>query len=302
MKFGSLITFVVVCLHFARPVVADEPVGDHDAFQIAFGESDPIDWLSVVPNARIGDDFEYVIRGQDEDKEGDLAAKSQNPIADLASVPIQNNFDFNLGPDDRTRYIGNFQPVIPLKLNEDWNLIARAIVPFENVPVGLDQRSDGIGNTTGQFFFSPRTDSPFTWGVGPTILFPTASEPFLGGPEWGTGVCAVALISEKPIVAGTLITQLFTTGGASQPFLLQPFFNYNLPKGWFLSAIAEVNADWQQDSKNRWAIVGGPGFGRVFPLFGQPLNVSCRFAPYFASPTGGPNWQFRLFVSMLFPK
>ncbi|QDT53076.1 hypothetical protein Pan44_10910 [Caulifigura coniformis] len=278
-------------------LAADEPTAE-----MALNGSSESDWLAGGLPSGPPLDLALTLRGQDEGGGGDLASKSQNPVSDLASVPIQNNFDFGIGSEDRTRYIGNLQPVVPLKLNEDWNLISRAIIPFENVPIGIDERADGIGNIVGQFFFSPRNDSEFTWGVGPSIIFPTASEPTLGSDDWGTGVCAVGLISAKPIVAGALVNQMFTTRGASQPFLFQPFFNYNLPKGYFLSLIGEANADWQQDDKNRWSIVAGPGAGRVFPLFGQPLNVSCRFAPYLASPSGGPDWQFRLAVAMLFPR
>jgi hypothetical protein len=243
------------------------------------------------------------IRGQSGEGGGsDLAAKSQNPISDLASVPLQNNFDIGLQPGTRNRYIGNLQPVIPLKLSEDWNLIARMIVPFVNAPVGLQVRSDGIGDSIVQFYFSPREPGKLIWGVGPNFLLPTSSDQMLGFQEWGAGVNAVALISEGHVVAGSLFSQIYSFGGTTKPFLIQPFFNYNLEEGWFLSVSGEFNADWELPENNRWNILLGPGIGRVFPFLGQPLNASVRFAPYIDKPLGGADWQLRVQIVMLFPK
>ncbi|MEW4490477.1 neuromedin U [Thalassoglobus sp. JC818] len=233
---------------------------------------------------------------------GDLAAKSQNPISDLVSLPLQSNWDFGIGPGNDQRYIGNLQPVIPIKLNEDWNLINRVIIPFVNLPTGLDEQEHGIGNVVGQFFFSPRNAEKFIWGVGPTVQFPTASTPNLGAQEWAAGVDAVAVIQEGPILTGVLITQLWGSKGHSDPFLAQPFFNYNLPEGWFLNVSGEANADWTLPRDSRWSFPLGGGVGRVFPILGQPVNVLCRFAPYVISPDGGPDWQFRFQFNLLFPK
>lgn len=204
------------------------------------------------------DESETVMRAQSEDSDGgggDLAAKSQNPISDLASIPLQNNFDFGYDPGNRTRDTGNLQPVIPLKLNEDWNLIARTITPFVNAPIGPDIRLDGIGDTTAQFFLSPREPNKVVWGVGPAFILPTASDPTLGVQEWGAGFNAVALVSESPVVAGVLFNQLYSFGGTTKPMLIQPFFNYNLPEGWFLSVSGEANADWEKPSSRRWSVL-----------------------------------------------
>ena len=65
------------------------------------------------------------------DQAAELAKQLQNPVASLISVPFQNNFDFNLGPNsDGSRYTLNFQPVIPLSISNDFNLIIRTIVPI----------------------------------------------------------------------------------------------------------------------------------------------------------------------------
>jgi len=63
------------------------------------------------------------------DESGNLAQQLNNPVADLISFPIQSNFDFKIGPSDGWRNTNNVQPVIPIGLNEDWNVISRTIVP-----------------------------------------------------------------------------------------------------------------------------------------------------------------------------
>ena len=80
----------------------------------------------------------------EEESDTDLAKETQNPLADLISIPLQNNIDFNVGPNDRTRYILNIQPVIPFKLSENWNLITRTILPVIYQPNVL---SNSGGNT-----------------------------------------------------------------------------------------------------------------------------------------------------------
>src|SRR5262249_6373060 len=71
----------------------------------------------------------------DEDsKTEELAKKTQNPVSNLISVPFQNNFNFGIGPNDVTQWDLNFQPVIPISLNKDWNLITRTIIPIINQP------------------------------------------------------------------------------------------------------------------------------------------------------------------------
>jgi hypothetical protein len=80
-----------------------------------------------------------------EDTTMELQKASQNPVADLISVPFQNNTTFETGPKGRTQNILNIQPVIPFNLNENWNLITRTIIPIINQP----PLYDGMGRTCG---------------------------------------------------------------------------------------------------------------------------------------------------------
>jgi opacity protein-like surface antigen len=111
----------------------------------------------------------------------DLQKASQNPIADLVSVPFQSNTNFNSGPFNRTQEILNIQPVVPMHLDEDWNVISRTIIPLVSQPDPLINTStNGIGDITQSLFLSPVHPGKLIWGVGPVFTVPSASDPILG--------------------------------------------------------------------------------------------------------------------------
>jgi hypothetical protein len=100
--------------------------------------------------------------------ETELAKQTQNPVADLISVPFQNNFNFGAGTKDATVYVLNVQPVIPLRLTEDWNVITRLITPIINQP-SLFEGADsafGLGDLNPSFFLSPAKPGAVIWGWG----------------------------------------------------------------------------------------------------------------------------------------
>ena len=113
----------------------------------------------------------------------------------MISLPFQNNTNFDIGPNDETQNILNIQPVYPLKLNDNWNFITRTILPVTSQPdvYTNEGRTNGLGDITFTGFFSPSKASDITWGVGPVILLPTATDDALGSDKWATGVSVVVL-------------------------------------------------------------------------------------------------------------
>ena len=113
----------------------------------------------------------------------ELRKQSQNPIASLISVPFQDNWNFAIGPDNRVQNVLNIQPVIPFSVGKDWNLITRWITPIIYQPLPIAQPPGapnqqtgvyGLGDINPSFLFSPKK-SKVTWGIGPTFVFPTAT-------------------------------------------------------------------------------------------------------------------------------
>ena len=237
-----------------------------------------------------------------------LAKKTQNPVADLISVPLQNNFNFNTGPYDNTQYVGNIQPVLPFKLNDDWNLITRTILPVIDQPrYDANSSNFGIGDLNPTFFLSPRGEGKFIWGVGPTFLLPTATQDELGAEKWGIGPAAVGLYMDGPWVAGVLVNNIWSFAGASNRadvnrFLMQPFVNYNLADGWYLTSSPIITSDWEAPERNQWTVPVGGGAGKLFKIGKLPVNTQLQAFYHADRPDQGADWSLRFQVQLLFPK
>lgn len=248
--------------------------------------------------------------GGDTESAEELAKKTQNPVADLISVPFQSNFNFNSGPRDKAVYVLNVQPVIPLRLTESWNLITRVIMPIVNQPSlapGLDNAA-GFGDINPSFFLSPSKNERFIWGVGPTFTFPTASDRLLGSGKYSMGPTAVGLLMEGPWVVGALANNQWSYAGWGEhdvnTLLLQPFLNYNFKHGWYLSSAPILTSDWTASRSQQWTVPVGGGGGKLWRLgkVGLPVNTQVQAFYNAIRPDFGPDWQLRLQVQLLFPK
>jgi hypothetical protein len=241
-----------------------------------------------------------------------LAKLAQNPIANLVSVPFQNNTNFNVGPQSGTQDILNIQPVVPFELNKDLNLITRTIVPLIWQPgMAAGQGSEfGVGDLQLSAFVSPSEPGPggLIWGAGAIVQMPTDSNG-LGNKNWGLGPTAVALHLKQgdPWVYGALVNNVWSLssdgrGGSYNNFLLQPFVNYNLPGGVYINSAPLFTANWKADSSQRWTVPLGLGVGKIFHLGKLPMNMQLGGYYNIVRPDYGANWQLRFQVSFMFPK
>jgi len=244
----------------------------------------------------------------------DLAKAAQNPIAAMISVPFQNNLNFNVGPEDKTQNILNIQPVIPVDLNAEWNLVTRTIVPVISQPAlsTAQDRTNGLGDIQFSAFFSPKaaTASGWIWGAGVIAQLDTATDDVLGAGKWGLGPTAVALKMDGPWVYGGLINNVWSIAGDDDRpdinnMLIQPFVNYNFPDkpGRYLTFAPIITANWEADSDNTWTVPFGGGVGRLFRIGKLPVNMSLQAFYNVEKPDDlGPDWTLRFQVQTLFPK
>ena len=246
--------------------------------------------------------------GRDETQE--LAKQAQNPIANLISVPFQNNTDFNFGPRERTLNVLNFQPVIPFKLSERWNLITRTIVPIIHLPSleKGDSSDNGIGDVNPTFFFATSLAKDVLVGLGQTFTLPTATSDDLGTEKWSAGPAGVVVWTPGKWVVGALVNNQWSFAGANDredvnQMLIQPFVNYNIADGWYLVSSPIATANWEADrSKDIWTVPVGGGVGRLFRLGKLPINASLQAFDYVEKPEFGADWELRAQVQFLFPK
>jgi hypothetical protein len=240
-------------------------------------------------------------------QEADLAQKLANPVADLISVPIQSNLDFGVGPGDGTIWRTNIQPVIPFSISDDWNLISRTILPVIDqeglAPAGDALDASGLGDITQSFFFSPKESSPI-WGVGPVFLLPSATDDLLGGEQWGIGPTAVILKQEGPWTYGALANHLWDVAGnddraSVNATFLQPFVSYITPTKTTFTFNTETTYDWHND---QWIVPVNFIVSQLFKIGDQPVQAFVGARYYVETPSGGPEWGFRLGMTFLFPK
>ena len=240
----------------------------------------------------------------------ELAKQVQNPIADLISVPFQENLDYNIGPYERARSTLNIQPVIPVKLTPGMMLMTRTIVPIVYQPDvnNTGGGSSGLGDINPAFFFSPVEHGPLIWGMGPTFLLPTATQRATGSGKWSVGVTVVGLLQPGKWTIGVLASELWSVSGPDDrvpvnQMTIQYFLNYNLPKDWYLTSAPILTANWQAEGNDVWTIPFGAGVGRVFTLGKLPLNGSLSMYRNVTRPDTVPSasWQLRVQVALLFP-
>jgi hypothetical protein len=241
--------------------------------------------------------------------DAELAQQLSNPIADLISVPIQMNYDRDIGADDGSKLQANIQPVIPFSMNEEWNLISRTILPvIYQEDIFFDSGSQfGLGDMSLTVFFSPKkpTSSGITWGVGPIALFPTATEAELGGKKWGAGPSGVALMVRGPLTVGALVNHVWSFAGDSDRSdisnsFMQPFVAYTWPSAWTASLQSETTYNWETES---WSVPVNLGVSKLVTIGKLPVSLQAGVGYWLDSPETGPEgFRFRLQVSFVLPK
>lgn len=250
---------------------------------------------------------------EEPNQEAELAKKLQNPVAALISVPFQNNWDFGIGPANAMKYTCNIQPVVPIGISEDWNLIIRTILPViyqealvnnPKAPHGLGQSHSGLGNTTQSFFFSPKEPvGGWILGAGPVGYYPTASDSLLGPGQWGAGPTVVALQQKNGFTYGALANHIWSFAGWDHQEVnatfLQPFVSYTTKTYTTFGMNTETTYNWvthESTAPMNFTIQQLIKIGKL------PVALQAGYRYYVEKPDGGPDWGLRFAVTFLFPK
>ena len=250
------------------------------------------------------------VAAQEAPSAADLAKQLANPIAALISVPMQFNYDTDIGPDgDGDRMTLNIQPVIPFELSADWNLISRTILPLvdqQDIAPGAGSQS-GTGDVVQSLFFSPKAPSAggWIWGVGPVFLLPTGSDDLLTADKTGIGPTAVALKQEGPWTYGALANHIESVAGdddrddVSATFL-QPFLTYGTPAGVTYALNMESTYDWEAEEASVPINLQVNKVGRIGD---QMIQFGGGLRYWADAPDEGPEgWGLRLNFVLLYPR
>jgi hypothetical protein len=245
------------------------------------------------------------------DSEHAIAMAALNPVAAMYSLPLQYNYDHEIGPqeDGQKNYI-NVQPVIPFSIGQDWNLISRTILPViwqQDIFPGSGSQS-GIGDITQSFFFSPKspTDSGWIWGAGPVFYLSTASDDLLGAEKWGAGPTAVFLKQTHGWTFGALLNQIWSFAGSSNrsdisTTYMQPFLSYTTKSLTTFAVNTESTYNWEAD-KDQWTVPINFMVTQFFKVGKQRVTLQGGARYWATSPDSGPHgWGARVTLTFLFP-
>jgi len=276
--------------------------------------------LAVFGNSTVADEADVQntessqVSSPSEDLEKDdaagMAQKLSNPLAAMISFPMQLNYDQDFGEyDTGDRYLMNVQPVVPISISKDWNLISRTIMPVvtqDEIAVGTG-RQTGLGDTTESLWFSPvkPSDRGLIWGVGPAILIPTATDDLLGAGKWGLGPTVVGLKQVGGWTVGGLANHIWSFAGSDNrndvnSTFLQPFINYNTPTAITYALNMEASYDWETE---QWAIPVNLMVSKLVRFDQQMVSFQGGIRYWIESTDTGPEGLgLRFAVTLLFPK
>lgn len=255
-----------------------------------------------------------------------LAQAAQNPLASVISVPLQWNSNFGMGLEDRTQNVILLLPVFPFSLGEKLTLITRHILPFINQPAITGDgpafgpipmppgrppeefdRATGLGDYSGTFWLSPAGSGNLTWGLGATLLIPTATKPAFGADKWGAGPSGVVVWMPGSWVTALIISNTWSFAGNEEradvnQLYAQLVANLNIGKGWYLTSAPVITANWEAESEDRWTVPIGGGAGRIFKIGSLPNDVRIQAFGYLAKPKNGPSWTLQVQWKLMFAK
>lgn len=250
----------------------------------------------------------------------DVAEAIQNPLktnhyARHIDLPLENDIDFGYGPRNNEENILNFKPVVPFKLTDSYDLILRTIAPiYVRTPTYKANGSltggyiNGWGDMNPTFFFSPSLYRVVTWGLGPTISIPTATnDRNIGSGKWSVGPELAIMAFPNRWVFGLLTYNYWSVGGDPKrktvnEFSFQYFISYNFDNGWYVVSKPTITSQWKKPGNQQWTVPFGFGVGKAFHWDKKPMGL--EMAAYYNAvrPSGvGPNWQLQLAYDYLLP-
>jgi hypothetical protein len=266
-------------------------------------------WCALlVTAAMLGASAAQAATADEQQQAAELAKQLSNPIASLISVPFQGNWDTGGGPDGKgDKYTLNIQPVVPISLGENWNMISRTIVPLitqTDITPGPATGQTGFGDVTQSFFFSP-AHSKLIWGAGPAILLPTGTSTPLTSGKWAAGPTAVALVQTNGWTIGVLANQLWSFAGDADrtsvnAMFVQPFVSYTDKHSTSYTLNSETSCNWNLHG-NQCAVPINAAISQLMKWGTQPVSLQVGVRYYVSRPEGTPEWGLRTALVFLFP-
>jgi hypothetical protein len=238
----------------------------------------------------------------------ELARKMQNPVSDRLSFSLVGDLNFGVGLNEDTQSIIKIKSLKSFNLGDNWNLATRPVIPVvyqpERVPGSGDQF--GLGDISTTFFLMPRSSRFAIAGIGPIVVFPSATDKTLGFGKWGVGPALAVVSMPGSWIFGVLANNVWSVGGNANRedvdlMTLKPFVFYNFPSGWYLVSSPSISAVWTAESGNRWIVPVGGGAGKIFNRGEQKINLFAQVFYNVEQTTAIGDWSLSLQLQYLFP-
>jgi len=264
--------------------------------------------------------------------ETEVNKELSNPISSIWALQIQENTYFiHPGIEDKSSRNSvnvQFQPVLPLALTDDWNLITRPVIqvvnsvpvprlvapevrsgPAASVPAARIYQATGFGDTILATLLSPspKLAGPWLLGAGPTFIFPTATTTNVGQKKWQLGPGGVVGYLGDHYIVGLFPQQWFSVGGngskQTSQMNLQYFASYFLPHGWSVGTSPNVLINWYASDGNKVTFPIGLNVSKVQRLGILPVKfqVQGQYMPVNPS-VFGQRWNIQVAITPVIPK
>jgi hypothetical protein len=259
-------------------------------------------WVAVLYGALLAGG--RVMGADADDALPKLALKTHNPVADMTCLPFNSTLDFGLGANHAVNYTVNVQPLLPIRISPEHYIVSRTSLPLtyaQTLTAGGGDHS-GLGDVQQSFFWVPKGAA--TWGFGPFLQLPTATDRTLGMGKWCAGPTAAILKQEHGWTFGALVWQAWSFAGAEdRPAFNQtyvnPFLSYTTPGCTTFGISGEATRDWEADT---WLVPVNFTISHLVKLGDQKVSLTLGWHNYVVTPAGGPDWGLKLGIAFLFPE
>lgn len=223
-------------------------------------------------------------------------AQANNPLANMTAFNMQNYYIGDVSGTDKDANQFWLRFAKPFSV-DDSNWILRASLPVNTYPTPPDGgHKTGLGDVNLFASWLIDTGNPaVSFGFGPQITAPTATDNALGTEKWSAGLVNVLFNASSPkFQYGYLASWQHSFAGDSHRDdvnlgTFQPFMFYQLGGGTYLRAAPIWVYNFQNDS---YSVPLGVGIGQVikqgstvYNFFVEPQGSVADHGP------GQPRWQ-----------
>jgi len=229
----------------------------------------------------------------------DVGAKLSDPTSNVWALFTEFDLSFSDGNvnngDPKVGGDMNFQPVLPIPLygegKDQWKIIARPSIPviFSNpVPRKVFNSFNhigGLGDSIMPLPVVPPMGKNWMLGLGPTFLFPTATNDALGREQFGIGPSGILGYKTKQFTVGVFPQYFFKVGSidnqAGKPdasfgnFLY--FAYWNLPDAWQVGMNPVITYDDKATKGNKWNVPLGLLVSKTAAVGKRPVKFQLGF-------------------------